>query len=98
MKCPDCDQPLAPVDLDDALRGASCPGCSGHWIAASNYQRWLDSKGEIDPELPPEEGFDAPGDGEEKAVIVPIDLHSNLYRNYAVLAMALQILCGKIGE
>jgi len=55
MDCPRCkDNPLHSVILEDHLEAESCHNCGGHWLGSENYYRWLDDRGEILPEKPPE--------------------------------------------
>jgi Zn-finger nucleic acid-binding protein len=59
MKCLVCENvKLEKKTLCDELDGFVCDKCSGVWIQAKAYWRWLKSHGSILPEKPLSEGID----------------------------------------
>jgi len=56
MKCPACrKKDLTMREIEPDLWAEVCAECSGKWISSGNYQKWLDIRGEILPEIPADE-------------------------------------------
>ncbi len=72
MKCPRCEaHRFSLVSLDEGLSARECGNCGGHWLPSFQYWRWLEKHGPNLPEKPKEEGFDAPTEGLDRAMICP---------------------------
>lgn len=57
MNCPVCKyDSLNTQEIEPNLFAEVCEKCSGKWISGKNYQNWLESHGEILPEIKGEEG------------------------------------------
>lgn len=57
MNCPVCKyNSLSTQEIEPNLFSEVCEKCEGKWISGKNYQNWLESLGEILPEIPGEDG------------------------------------------
>lgn len=71
MKCPVCKTAsLKTAELESHLKAANCPKCEGTWIAATDYEHWLEKHGDRLPEKEPE-GIAIAADDQQQAKLCP---------------------------
>lgn len=71
MKCPVCKTvSLQTIDLESHLRAHHCPQCDGIWIAATDYEQWLEHHGDRLPEKEPD-GIPIQADDHQQAKLCP---------------------------
>lgn len=74
MNCPVCKyNSLKITEIEPNLFSEVCEKCSGKWISSKNYHNWLESKGEILPEIPAEHDSERTIPQFELARLCPVD-------------------------